>query len=143
MKRKKDNIKFPFPKPPAPGEIIEIETGIFWARMPLPMLIDHVNVYILEGVDSLTIIDTGLNVGLCRRSWMNILKSFFKGKTVKKVLITHHHPDHIGLLGWFMENYSLKVLCSRTSWLLARMLYFDKQDKPTAQAVEFILFIKI
>ncbi len=137
MKRKKDNIKFPFPKPPAPGEIIEIETGIFWARMPLPMLIDHVNVYILEGVDSLTIIDTGLNVGLCRRSWMNILKSFFKGKTVKKVLITHHHPDHIGLLGWFMENYSLKVLCSRTSWLLARMLYFDKQDKPTAQAVEF------
>ena len=41
MKRKKDNIKFPFPKPPAPGEIIEIETGIFWARMPLPMLIDH------------------------------------------------------------------------------------------------------
>ena len=137
MIKKQDSIEFPFPKPPPPGEIVEIDTGIFWARMPLPMLIDHVNVYIMEEENGLTIIDTGLNVTVCKQAWVDLFRSFFDGKQIKTVLITHHHPDHVGLLGWFVENYSARVLISRTSWLLARMLYFDKQDKPTSQTLEF------
>ena len=137
MSQNAEVINFPFPTPPDPGKIVEVAEGIYWARMNLPMLIDHVNVYILEGPQDLTIIDTGLNFKECKSNWLKIIKNNFGTKPVKNVLITHHHPDHIGLLGWFYENFATKVYASRTSWLLGRMLYLDKQSKPSKQAMEF------
>ena len=130
-------IRFPYPTPPASGNLIEVADGIYWVRMALPMLIDHVNVYILEGPQDLTIIDTGLNFKECRSAWLKIIKNNFGTKPVKNVLLTHHHPDHIGLLGWFHDNFDINVYASRTSWLLGRMLYLDKQSKPSKQAMDF------
>ena len=130
-------ISFPYPTPPAPGCIIEVADGIYWARMNLPMLIDHVNVYILEGPQDITIIDTGLNFKECKLAWLKIIKNNFGTKPVKNVLLTHHHPDHIGLLGWFHDKFDINVYSSRTSWLLGRMLYLDKQSKPSKQAMDF------
>ena len=130
-------INFPYAKAPLLGTIEEVSEGIYWAQMRLPMLIDHVNVYILEGTDDLTIIDTGLNVPNCRSAWSEIFKNYFSAKPVRKVVITHHHPDHIGLLGWFCDHFDVEVFTSRTSWLLARMLYFDRQDQPSEQAKNF------
>ena len=98
MNQIKETLTFPHLKPPTPGTIKEISDGVYWAQMRLPMLIDHVNIYILEGKNYLTVIDTGLNVTDCRAAWLEILESNFNSKPVKKVVITHHHPDHIGLL---------------------------------------------
>jgi glyoxylase-like metal-dependent hydrolase (beta-lactamase superfamily II) len=137
MTQTNEVIRFPYPDPPAPGNIIEVADGVYWARMNLPMLIDHVNVYILEGPRDLTIIDTGLNFTECKSAWLKIIENNFGTKPVKNVLLTHHHPDHIGLLGWFHDNFEITVYASRTSWLLARMLYLDKQSKPSKQAMDF------
>ena len=137
MNQSNEVIRFPYLTPPAPGKIIEVSGGIFWARMALPMLIDHVNVYILEGRYDLTIIDTGLNFQNCKSAWEKIIKNNFGDKPVKNVIVTHHHPDHIGLLGWFHNSFTINVYASRTSWLLARMLYLDKQSKPSEQAMAF------
>ena len=137
MTKSKEMLTFPFGNPPIFGTIKEISDGVHWAQMRLPMLIDHVNIYILEGSNYLTVIDTGLNVQECRTAWLEILKNNFNNKPVKKVVITHHHPDHIGLLGWFCKNFGVEVFASRTSWLLARMLYLDKQSEPSSQAKDF------
>ena len=137
MAQSSEVISFPYPTPPAPGSILKVADGIYWARMPLPMLIDHVNVYILEGPHDLTIIDTGLNFQECKSAWLKIIKNNFGMKPVKNILLTHHHPDHIGLLGWFHSNFEITVYASRTSWLLGRMLYLDKQSKPSKQAIDF------
>ena len=137
MVQNSDIISFPYPTPPAPGCIIEVADGIYWARLALPMLIDHVNVYILEGPQDITIIDTGLNFKECKSAWLKIIKNNFGTKPIKNVLLTHHHPDHIGLLGWFHDKFDITVYSSRTSWLLGRMLYLDKQSKPSKQAMDF------
>ena len=55
MTQSSEVMHFPYPTPPAPGNVIKVSDGIYWARMSLPMLIDHVNVYILEGSQDLTI----------------------------------------------------------------------------------------
>ncbi len=130
-------IKFPFVTPPVSGTVKQIASGVYWAQMRLPMLIDHVNIYILEGKSELTIIDTGLNFGDCRSAWLEIINTNFHQKPIKKIVITHHHPDHIGLLGWFCEKYDVEVFASRSAWLLARMLYFDTQTKPSREAKDF------
>ena len=137
MQKKNQNLSFPYSEPPAFGELTKITDGIFWLRLALPMLIDHVNVYLLEDDDGLTLIDTGLNSPKCRAAWKAILRNKFDNKQVKRIVITHHHPDHIGLLGWFAKNGNVEVLASRSSWLLARMLYFDKQETPSREALDF------
>ena len=52
-------LQFPFPDAPSEGEAIEVADGILWIRLPLPMALDHVNVFALDDGDGWTLIDTG------------------------------------------------------------------------------------
>ena len=70
-------------------------------RLPLPMALDHVNVYALDEGDSWTVIDTGFDSRKSRAIWADLLAGPMAGKPVSRVVITHHHPDHVGLAGWF------------------------------------------
>ncbi|MCF8511637.1 MAG: MBL fold metallo-hydrolase, partial [Rhodobacteraceae bacterium] len=54
-------ILHPFEAPPEHGQAIEVAEGILWLRLPLPMALDHVNIYALADDDGWTIIDTGMN----------------------------------------------------------------------------------
>ena len=63
-----------------------------------------------------------------QRSWTHILTNDFKNKTIKRIIITHHHPDHIGLLG-LLKNFNTEIWTSRSSWLTGRMLTLDKKMK--------------
>ncbi len=60
-----EGIRHPFDTPPAEGGAIEVAPGILWLRLPLPMALDHVNIYALDdsldGGDGWTIIDAGLS----------------------------------------------------------------------------------
>ena len=53
-----------------------------------------------------------------------------------RVLLTHHHPDHVGLVGWFQDQ-GAELLTTRTAWLYARMLTLDVQDRPSPQSMQF------
>ena len=46
-----ESLTYPFPDPPAPGEVIEVAPGILWVRMPLPFRLNHVNIYLIEDGD--------------------------------------------------------------------------------------------
>ena len=41
--------------------MIEVAEGILWARLPLPMKLDHVNVYALDDGEGWTLVDTGFD----------------------------------------------------------------------------------
>lgn len=123
--------------PPAPGEAIELAPGVLWLRLPLPMALDHVNVYALDDGDSWTVIDTGLNTSKTRDIWWANLNGPLKGKPVHRVLVTHHHPDHMGLAGWFQTEHGAELITTRTAWLFARMLTLDEHPKPTPETIEF------
>ncbi len=53
------------------------------------------------------------------------------------MIVTHHHPDHIGLAGWLQSAHGAELWTTRTAWLFARMLRLDVQDRPTAQSLAF------
>jgi glyoxylase-like metal-dependent hydrolase (beta-lactamase superfamily II) len=104
--------------------------------MPLPMKLDHVNVYALEDGDGWTIIDTGFYSKRCAAIWEKLLAGPLGGKAVTRVVVTHHHPDHIGMAGWFMDR-GAELITTRIAWLMARMLVLDEQPVPTPQAMTF------
>lgn len=129
-------IAFPFAEAPEEGAGIEVAEGVIWIRLPLPMALNHVNVYALDDGDSWTLIDTGFASGRSRTIWEAALAGPLGGKPVTRVLVTHHHPDHVGLAGWFQAR-GAELAMSRTAWLMARMLTLDAQDRPTEETEAF------
>lgn len=129
-------LRFPFPDVPEPGTVTEIAQGVLWARLPLPMALDHVNVYALDEGDHWTIFDTGLDKSRSRALWSTLLEGPLNGKPVGRVIASHHHPDHIGLAGWF-QTQGAELWTSRTAWLFARMLVLDVQERPLPETLDF------
>jgi glyoxylase-like metal-dependent hydrolase (beta-lactamase superfamily II) len=129
-------IAHPFPDPPGPGQAVTVAEGVLWLRMPLPMALNHVNVYALRDDDGWTLIDTGLGGARAHGVWEAALAGPLVGHPVARVLVTHHHPDHIGAAGWF-QSRGADLLITRTAWLFARMLTLDVQARPAAESVAF------
>ena len=132
-----NKIRFPFETPPAEGEAIDIAPGIKWLRLPLPMKLDHVNIYALEDGDGWCIIDSGFYSKRMVKTWGKILTEALGGKPVTRILVTHHHPDHVGMAGWLQSEHGAELVSTRTSWLFARMLLLDNQATPTPETIAF------
>lgn len=136
MKDHGAGIRYPFDTPPDEGKAQEVAPGVLWMRLPLPMALDHVNIFALDEGDSWTIIDTGFDSKRGRAIWERLLAGPLAGKPVSRVVVTHHHPDHIGLAGWFQAQ-GAELLTTRTAWLYARMLVLDEQAAPLPQQIAF------
>jgi len=130
-------IRYPWEIPPEHGAAIEVAPGVLWTRLPLPMKLDHVNIYALDEGDSWTVIDTGFASKKSRAIWQDFMAGPLGGKPVSRVIVTHHHPDHVGLAGWFQSDLNAELITTRTAWLMARMLTLDVQEKPVQETLEF------
>jgi glyoxylase-like metal-dependent hydrolase (beta-lactamase superfamily II) len=95
---------------PATGQVLEVAPGVRWLRMPLPFALDHINLWLLrdrqEGIEGWTIVDCGVANEPTRQAWQQLFETALEGLPVLRVLVTHMHPDHIGLAHWLCERWS-------------------------------------
>ncbi len=111
-------LTFPFEEAPESGQVREIAPGVLWLRLPLPMALDHINVYLLEDEDGWWVVDTGIAIDPTRSLWEALFDSpELKGKPVKAVLATHYHPDHTGMAGWLCEKWRAPFYMSQAEYL--------------------------
>lgn len=129
-------LEFPFPTAVAEEEVVAVAPGILWLRLPLPMALDHVNIYALDDGDGWTLVDAGMDWPRARAVWAALLAGPLAAKPVSRVILTHHHPDHVGLVGWFQAQ-GAEVWATRTAWIYARMLTLDVQDRPPPELMTF------
>jgi glyoxylase-like metal-dependent hydrolase (beta-lactamase superfamily II) len=113
-------LVYPAETPPAPGAVAEVAPGILWARVPLPFRLDHINVYLIDDGDGWAILDTGIGNDATRALWETMAGGVLAGRRFTRLIVTHHHPDHIGLAGWLCERFGLPLLTSETSYLLCQ-----------------------
>lgn len=133
-----DEIVLPYENPPAPGEVIEVARGLLWARMPLPVRLDHVNIWLLEEADGWTAVDCGLDTAETRQAWDRLAAGPLRGRPVRRLVATHGHVDHIGLAGWITSRFQAPFHATREAWLWSRVT-FAARDEPTgAEALEFL-----
>ena len=118
-------LTFPYPTPPEPGSVIEIAPGILWLRLALPYRLDHVNVYLIEDGAGWAVLDTGLDDAVTRAAWDTLLDGTLHGRPLTRVLVTHYHPDHIGLAGWLCERFGLPLLMSQTEYLVSLSIHLE------------------
>jgi glyoxylase-like metal-dependent hydrolase (beta-lactamase superfamily II) len=122
------SLTFPFPAPPAPGEVIEVAAGIRWLRLPLPYRLDHVNIYLIENAGGWTALDTGLGTDDCKQAWEVALAGPLRGQGLKSLVVSHFHPDHVGLAGWLCERHELEMAMPRPEYLHTLLLQFAPAD---------------
>ena len=130
-------IRFPWQEPPTEGAATEVADGVLWMRLPLPMKLDHVNVFALRDDDGWTIVDTGFDTRRTRAIWQKLLEGPLAGHPIARVIVTHHHPDHVGLAGWFQRDHGAELVTTRTAWLFARMLLLDEQMVPVDETLAY------
>jgi glyoxylase-like metal-dependent hydrolase (beta-lactamase superfamily II) len=111
---------------PENGATIEVAPGVYWLRMRLPFALDHINLWLLrdefEGAQGWTIVDCGISNEETRASWEQIFATQLQGLPVLRVLVTHMHPDHIGLSQWLCQHWKAPLWISMTDYLTAQWL---------------------
>lgn len=123
---------------PAPDEARVIADGIRWLRLPLPFALNHVNLWLLEDTDGLTLIDTGIGTDLAKRLWDDLLRDgALKGEALSRILVTHFHPDHMGLAGWLCQRFDAPLWAPRADWMKARILSRDDSDQLNTTNIRF------
>lgn len=130
-------LTYPFKLVPEPAATIEIAPGVLWVRMKMPSRLNHINLWLLEEEDGWTIVDTGLNDRDTKNAWREIFETQLKGKPIKRLIVTHLHPDHIGLAGWITRKFDVDLWMSRTDFLMCKMLVLDTGEDIPAAAIEF------
>jgi glyoxylase-like metal-dependent hydrolase (beta-lactamase superfamily II) len=109
-------LEFPFADAPAPGTLRRIAPGVHWLRMALPFALDHINLWLLEDEDGWTAVDTGLGDAPTRALWEQVLAG---APRVRRILVTHFHPDHAGNAGWLCERFGAPLWITQAEYLTA------------------------
>ena len=107
-------LEYPFAALPAPGTTLDVAPGARWLRMPLPFQLDHINLWMLEDEDGITIVDTGIGNEETRGLWEKLLPS-----RVKRIIVTHYHPDHAGNAAWLCEKFGVELWMTQGEYLTA------------------------
>lgn len=117
------SLSFPFSQAPAGGTWQEVAAGVFWLRMPLPFALDHINLWVLRDGASWTLVDTGLNSEPTRELWDRIAANSLATQPVRRVVVTHFHPDHFGLAGWLTARFGVELWMSESEYRTAQVAF--------------------
>jgi glyoxylase-like metal-dependent hydrolase (beta-lactamase superfamily II) len=120
-------LNYPFGETlPAPGESIEVAPGVRWLRMALPFALNHINLWLLrdsiDGVDGWSVVDTCISTDAARAQWERVFATQLEGLPILRVIVTHMHPDHIGLASWLCQRWNAPLWISSTDYHVARVL---------------------
>lgn len=119
------------------GQPMVVADGVYWLRMPLPFSLNHINLWLLEDNDGWTIVDTGINTLATKELWQQVFDHHLKNKPVNQLIVTHLHPDHVGLAGWLCEVWQLELQMSRTDYMACRVLMSDTGKPAPKAAIDF------
>ena len=119
------NLVYPFDTLPQPGRMLKIDNGVYWVRMSLPFALNHINLWVLKDDNGWVVVDTGVASADIKSNWRKCFFGDMNGESVNKIIVTHLHPDHIGLAGWMNKKFSAPLYMSRSDYLMCRMLVSD------------------
>ncbi|MBD9423054.1 MBL fold metallo-hydrolase [Achromobacter sp. ACM04] len=110
---------------PEAGRSHVVADGVKWIRMPLPFALDHINLWLLrdniDGRDGWTIVDCGITRDEVKTLWERVFETELEGLPVLRVIVTHMHPDHIGLAHWLCERWNAPLWMTMTDFMVASL----------------------
>jgi glyoxylase-like metal-dependent hydrolase (beta-lactamase superfamily II) len=126
MNPNEQKLNYPFgDELPQPGRALPVADGVRWIRMPLPFALDHINLWLLrdqiDGREGWTVVDCGVSRDEVKALWEQVFEQALDGLPVLRVIVTHMHPDHVGLAHWLCERWNAPLCMTMTDFAFARL----------------------
>ncbi len=114
---------------PAPGATVTVAPGVKWLRMALPFALNHINLWLLRDevdgpdgkVQGWSIVDCCISIDEAKAQWEQVFANELEDLPILRVIVTHMHPDHIGLAHWLCERWQVRLWISATDYTMARI----------------------
>ncbi|TAK50723.1 MAG: MBL fold metallo-hydrolase [Gammaproteobacteria bacterium] len=107
------------PVPPATGGWVELKGDVLWGRLPVPGMLGHVNVWLLPEPGGWWLVDSGLPQPAVELAWAGLAEAIDLRSRLRGIVVTHHHPDHIGMAARLAAEYDVPVRCSQATYQAA------------------------
>lgn len=128
---------------PQPGRIAAVVRGVHWLRMPVAFAPWHVNLWALEDEDAdgpcWTLVDAGFPDDGTRANWLAALAGDLAGRPVRRILITHCHPDHFGLGQWLAGQTGARIWMSLGEFMTAQAWFGTVPASDNALMADFFI----
>ena len=130
-------IHYPLAATPGAGSYLEAVPGLYWLRLPLPFELNHINVWLLDDGDGWTLVDAGASLPATREAWETLFASELGRKPLRRLIVTHMHPDHFGLASWHCQRFGIDLHASEPTIRRATRLLLHPETFDQTMAAEF------
>lgn len=142
MNALEQRLHYPFgDRLPAPGDSVEVAPGVRWIRMSLPFALDHINLWLLrdeiDGRAGWSVVDCCISRDEAKAQWEQVFATQLEGLPILRVIVTHMHPDHVGLAWWLCEKWNAPLWISATDFNAARIASQSTTGFGGAAAADF------
>lgn len=130
-------LTFPVPDPPPFGTPFELAPSLLWLRLPLSIGLDHINLWLLAEADGWSLIDCGLPSPAILPLWEHVAAEVVGPGKLRRLLVTHHHPDHLGMAGWLTARFGVELEIPAAEYRTARLLLDAPAPQRRQEALSF------
>ncbi|MFM0045611.1 MBL fold metallo-hydrolase [Paraburkholderia sediminicola] len=132
-------LDYPCGEAPAPGMASEVAPGVLWIRMPMPLGLNHINLWALRDDDGWAAVDAGLQTSDTAAAWRKLFADdgAMAQSRLTRLFATHMHPDHIGMAGWLTHKFGCRLWMTRLEYLMCRVLAADSGRGAPDDGVRF------
>ncbi|HET7490564.1 MAG TPA: MBL fold metallo-hydrolase [Bradyrhizobium sp.] len=131
-------LRYPFENHPGPDQAVEVMTGVLWVRLKLPFRLNHVNIYLLADGDGWTMLDSGFGNEESIAAWTALFEGVLADIRITRLIVTHSHPDHVGLAGWVVERFKCPLFMSQVEYL--QSVYFQNRGTEERKQAQRLFF---
>ncbi|MFJ7725457.1 MBL fold metallo-hydrolase [Neobacillus sp. NPDC097160] len=107
----------------------EWKDGIAKIILPTPFAVGDVNAYLIKG-ERLTLVDAGVKTEEC---WNSLTEQMAELRLspydIEQVVLTHHHPDHAGMLDFFPDSLEVYGHPLNERWIHPTEEFFQEQEE--------------
>jgi glyoxylase-like metal-dependent hydrolase (beta-lactamase superfamily II) len=132
-------LSFPFSAPPAPGKTVEVSPGVHWLSTYLPFRPHATNLWLLRDFDGWTMVDCGFPLRVVHERIEAAWSSTLGGRPITRLIVTHHHPDHIGNCRWICDRWGIIPTITMGEHAPATMLMGERGAERCSARVAFYL----
>ena len=113
------------------GEVSRVVESVHQLKLPVPFPLEFVASYLIQDQDGWTIIDPGFDYPPAREVWESeaARMGLDLDSDVTRIIVTHLHPDHIGLARWLEERSGAPVWMLESEIANARHVWNPSRGK--------------